>query len=443
MLEARNGSIPEEVEIVARMENVDPVKLAHRLTSGRVIIPRNNGRRGRVKVIGVGEGLSTKVNVNIGTSGTLVDLEMEKEKAHIAVKYGSDTIMDLSTGGDISEIRRVLLRESEPLPFGTVPTYQAWIDGVKKYDGLPPSDWFLRIVEEHLRDGVDFMTIHAGITRELGEKAVKSKRVQPIVSRGGAMLTVWMLETGEENPYYRNWDYLLELFAEYDAVISLGDALRPGALVDAHDELQVGELYVNAKLLERAREKGVQVMIEGPGHMPLDKIVSDIRLMKSLTKNAPYYVLGPLVTDIAAGYDHIVSAIGAAIAAASGADLICYLTPAEHLSLPNPEQVREGLIAAKIAAHAGDIVKLGARVVKKDIEMSISRAKLDWKNMFKLAIDPEKAREIYFQYGGETLSSCTMCGQYCVFLLLDKWLKERREPSMDELLDRFKACLYS
>ncbi len=440
MLEARSGSIPEEVEVVARSEDVDPVKLARRLGEGRVIIPRNTRRKGRVRIIGIGEGLFTKVNVNIGTSGTLVNIEMEKEKARVAVKYGSDTIMDLSTGGNISEIRRILMEASEPLPFGTVPTYQAWIDGVRKYGGLPPGDWFIKIIEEHLRDGVDFMTIHAGITRELGEKAVRSKRIQPIVSRGGAMITAWMLETGEENPYYSNWDYLLELFAEYDAVISLGDALRPGALADAHDELQLGELYVNAKLLNKAREKGVQVMIEGPGHMPLDKVVLDVKLMKALTKGAPYYVLGPLVTDVAAGYDHIASAIGAAIAAASGVDLICYLTPAEHLNLPNPEQVREGLIAAKIAAHAGDIIKLGPKAAKWDVEMSISRAKLDWESMFKLAIDSEKAKELYFQYGRTSVTSCNMCGQYCVFLLLDKWLKNRARLSIDEILDRFREC---
>ena len=370
--------------------------------------------------------------------GTLVNIEMEKEKARIAVKYGSDTIMNLSTSGNISEIRRILMRESEPIPFGTVPTYQAWIDGIKRYDGLPPSDWFIKVIEEHLRDGVDFMTIHAGIARELGEKAVRSKRVQPIVSRGGVMITAWMLEMGKENPYYKNWDYLLELFAECDAVISLGDALRPGALADAHDELQIGELYINAKLLDRAREKGVQVMIEGPGHMPLDKVVLDVKLMKSLTKGAPYYVLGPLVTDIAAGYDHIASAIGAAIAAASGVDLICYLTPAEHLNLPNPEQVKEGLIAAKIAAHAGDIVKLGPKVAKWDMEISISRSRLDWQSMFKLSIDSEKAERIYFQYGKTSITSCNMCSQYCVFLLLDKWLRNKPKFSLDELLDRFK-----
>uniref|UniRef100_A0A7C4JKW0 Phosphomethylpyrimidine synthase n=1 Tax=Ignisphaera aggregans TaxID=334771 RepID=A0A7C4JKW0_9CREN len=437
MLECRAGSIPDEVMFVAKAEDIDASKLARRLSEGRAIIPRNARRSGKIKVIGVGEGLSTKVNVNIGTSGTVADLDMEKQKARIAVEYGADTIMDLSTGGDLQEIRRILMKESEPLPFGTVPTYQAWIEGVKKFNGLPTADWFIKIVEEHLKDGVDFMTIHAAITQDLASKALKSQRIQPVVSRGGAIFTVWMLETGEENPYYSNWDYLLELFAEYDAVISLGDALRPGAIADAHDELQLAELYINAKLVERARSKGVQAMVEGPGHMPLDRIPLDVKLMKSLTRGSPYYVLGPLVTDIAPGYDHIVAAIGAAIAAASGADLICYLTPAEHLSLPNPAQVREGLIAAKIAAHAGDIIKLGHKVVKWDVEMSIHRAELKWDKMFKLAIDGEKAKEVHTQYGVREVTSCTMCGQHCVFILLDKWLKNRPKPSIQDVLFRF------
>ncbi|ABM80161.1 Thiamine biosynthesis protein ThiC [Hyperthermus butylicus DSM 5456] len=425
MLEARSGSVPEEVLEVARTEGVDPNKLRVRLAEGRVIIARNIKRQGRIRLVGVGEGLTTKVNVNIGVSTHVNDIEMEKEKARIAVQYGADTIMDLSVGENLDEVRRILMEASEPLPFGTVPTYQAYIEGVRKHGGMPDEDFFLQVLERHLRDGVDFMTIHAGITRELAERALKSNRIQPIVSRGGALLAAWMMETGSENPYYRNWDYILELFAEYDAVISLGDALRPGAIADALDELQILELINNARLVERAREKGVQVMVEGPGHVPINKIVADIRLMKSLTRGAPYYVLGPLVTDIGLGYDHIAAAIGAAIAAAEGADLICYLTPAEHLSLPNPEQVKEGLIAARIAAHAGDIVKLGRRVMEPDIKMSIHRARLEWNKMFKLSLDPERARRIYSQYGVQ-LPSCTMCGSYCAFLILNKYMEKTR-----------------
>jgi phosphomethylpyrimidine synthase len=439
MLEARRGGVPEEVEVVARSEGVDTAKLAKALAQGRVVIPRNVRRRS-VRCVGIGEMLSTKVNVNFGTSGHFADLNLELEKARVAVEYGADTVMDLSTGGDLAQIRRQLMKASEPLPFGTVPTYQAWIEGVARFKALPPADWFLKVIEEHLRDGVDFATIHAGITRELAERALKSKRVEPIVSRGGAMLAVWMMESGEENPYFKNWSYLLELFAEYDAVISLGDALRPGAIVDAHDELQLGELQVNARLLKEAREAGVQTMLEGPGHVPLHKVALDVKVAKALTGGAPYYVLGPLVTDVAAGYDHIAAAIGAALAAASGADLICYLTPTEHLGLPSPEQVKEGLIAAKIAAHAGDIVKLGSKAVRWDLEMSIARSELNWERMFKLSLDPERAKRLHAQYGAGA-PSCTMCGQYCVFLLLEKWVKSRGKMPFDEILDRIAEAL--
>ncbi len=435
--EARRGIITDEIREAARVEGIDPNKLRRAIASGRAIIVRNVKRLGKVRIVAVGEGLSTKVNVNVGTSGTVVDVEMEKRKAKIAVEYGSDTIMDLSTGGDLDEIRRIIMEVSEPLPLGTVPTYQAWIEGVKKFGGVNiPSDWFIEVVEKHLKDGVDFMTIHAGITKDIARRVVRSKRVAPIVSRGGALLAAWMIENDEENPYLKHWDYLLELFREYDATISIGDALRPGAICDAHDEFQIQELINNARLARQAIEKGVQVMIEGPGHMPLDKVVADVKLMKSLSGGVPYYVLGPLVTDVAPGYDHIAAAIGAAIAAASGADLICYLTPAEHLSLPNPEQVKEGLIAAKIAAHAGDIVKLGARAAKWDVEMGLARAKLDWRRQLELAIDRRKAEEIYTQFK-QNVSSCTMCGQYCVFLILDKYLRQREEPSVEELLERF------
>jgi len=436
IMEARTGSTPEEVKKLAEVEGVDPNKLRTRVAEGRVVIARNITRSGKVKLIGIGEGLRTKVNVNLGTSGTVVDVRMEVEKAKIAVKYGADTVMDLSIGGELDEIRKTIMQAAEPLPIGTVPTYQAWIEGVKRYGDSIPEDWFLKVVEKHLKDGVDFMTIHAALTRELVKKAIKSKRVEPIVSRGGALIAAWMLENDEENPYYKNWDYLLELFAEYDAVISLGDSLRPGALVDAHDELHIEELMVNAKLVSRAREAGVQVMVEGPGHMALDRIILDIKIVKNITKGAPYYVLGPLVTDIATGYDHIAAAIGAAIAGAAGADFLCYLTPAEHLSLPNPEQVKEGLIAFRIAAHAADIVKLGAKALEWDARMSIARAKLDWQQMFQLAIDPEKAKSIYTQFGVRT-KACNMCGQYCAFLVLGKFLESREQPTPEEAIREY------
>ena len=425
MLEARSGSVPEELKTISKQEDISPEKLRTRLADGRIIVVRNLRRVDNIRIFGIGEGLSTKVNVNIGTSATVCDLEMEKEKARIAVKYGADTLMDLSTGGDLDKIRSELMKVSEPLPLGTVPTYQVWIEGAQKHGGLPSEDLFFNVIERQLKDGVDFMTIHAGITWQLARRMVKSNRVAPTVSRGGAMLAAWMLENEKENPYYKNWDYLLEMFAEHDATISLGDALRPGAIVDAHDDLQISELINSANLLKTARKKGVQVMIEGPGHMPMDKIPADIRLMKSLTKGAPYYVLGPLVTDLAVGYDHIAAAIGAAIAAAEGADLLCYLTPAEHLSLPSPEQVKEGLIASKIAAHAGDIIKLGEKALEADRRLSIARADLDWESVFKMSFDPEKVKKDYQQFSAK-VKSCNMCGPYCVFLILDKYLKKKR-----------------
>ncbi|MEM4490847.1 MAG: phosphomethylpyrimidine synthase ThiC [Desulfurococcaceae archaeon] len=440
IVDARSSSHVDTLFEIAKMENIDYEILRKKVASGKVIVPRNIAKR-KAKLVAIGEGLTTKVNVNVGTSGVYVDLDLELAKVKVAVKYGADTLMDLSTGGDLDEIRRKLIESSEGLPFGTVPTYQAWIYGVRKYGNIAsiPGDWFLEVVERHLRDGVDFMTIHAALTRDLAQKALRGNRLMPIVSRGGSMIAAWVMETGKENPYYSSWDHLLELFKEYDAAISLGDALRPGCTADAHDELQVSELVVNSKLAKNAVEKGVQVMIEGPGHMTMDKIVADVKLMKTLSGGLPYYVLGPLVTDIAAGYDHIAAAIGAAIAAAAGADLICYLTPAEHLGLPNVDQVKEGLIASRIAAHAGDLVKLGAKASVKDIEVSMARAVLNWEKQVDYSLDPEKALSIRSQFNGASLKSCTMCGQYCVFLVLDKYLRSRNQPSFNELLNKYRG----
>ena len=421
--DARKGRITEEMKKIAEVEGVDPEFVRRGLAKGRIVLLRNIKRADRVKVVAVGEGMLTKVNANIGTSNTLIDLNMEIEKAKIAKKYGADTIMDLSTGGNLDVIRREIMKAAEPLPLGTVPIYQAFMDvATKKGAGLfMTEDDILNTIEKHLKDGVDFMTLHAALTKELASKAVKSDRAEPIVSRGGSIIAAWMLEHDKENPLLTNFDYILEMFKEYDAVISLGDSLRPGALEDAHDEYHLSELMVNAKLVKRAREAGVQVMLEGPGHVPLDRVVADVRMAKRLTDGAPYYILGPLVTDVAAGYDHIAGAIGGALAAAHGADFLCYVTPAEHLNLPNPEQVREGVIAFRIAAHAADIVKYPERAMKVDIEMGRCRGRLDWECMLRLALDPDKAREIRNQYGPTSLKSCNMCGSLCVFLLLEKW----------------------
>lgn len=423
MEEARRGKITEEMKIVAEVEDLTPEKIRQGIAQGRIIIPKNVRRD--IKIIGIGEGLTTKVNVNVGTSTTHADLNLEIEKTKVALQYGTDTIMDLSTGGNLDQIRRKLL-EIAKIPFGTVPIYQAGIIAVEKHGALihMDEDIIFNTIEKHFKDGVDFITVHTGITKELAEKLVKSNRIAGIVSRGGTILAAWMLYNNKENPLYENYDYLLELAEEYDATLSLGDALRPGSILDAHDTLQISELINNARLTERAWNRNVQVMIEGPGHMTLDKVAVDVRLEKSLTNGAPYYVLGPLVTDTALGYDHIASAIGAAIAAAEGADLICYLTPAEHLSLPDVNQVKEGLIASKIAAHAGDLIKLGEKARKMDLEVSKARANLDWSKMISLSLDPERSMRIRRQFG--TPTSCTMCGSLCVYLILEKYAKKGR-----------------
>ena len=421
---AKSGVVSEEVRKIAKDEGVSPRILLRRIADGRVVVARNVARReNNVKILGIGYGLRTKVNANVGTSMFVNDLEMEKRKLRIAIRYGADTVMDLSTGGDLDKIRRELMSISS-VPFGTVPVYQAYIEAVRKHRAPVEmsEDDFLRAIERHLKDGVDFMTIHAGIRKEHVMKLKKIGRVAGIVSRGGAILAAWMYYNDRENPLYSNFDYILEVFEEYDAVISLGDALRPGAIVDAHDYFQVAEMVTLAELVHRAREKNIQTMVEGPGHVPLNQVVLDIRLEKAITKGAPYYVLGPIVTDISTPYDHISAAIGAAMAAAAGADFICYLTPSEHLSLPNEEQVKLGVIAARIAAHAGDLVKYGKRFLGKDLEMAKARASLDWEKIISLSIEPERARKIRDQFVIPE-AGCTMCGPLCVYVILEKILK--------------------
>lgn len=410
--EARKGVVTDEMKEISKLEGISVDKIRRRISDGKIMVIRNVKRPSR-KLVAIGKGLSTKINVNIGTSSEVVDLNMELEKVKVANKWG-DTLMDLSTGGDLDEIRREIIRASD-LPVGTVPVYQVFIESFKKKSGGAyfTEDDLLNTVEKHLKDGVAFMTIHAGITKELAIRALKSKRIIPIVSRGGDMIAGWMIHNNSENPYRKNWDYLLELFKEYDAVISLGDALRPGAIGDAHDEFQIAELLETSRLVKSSLEKGVQVMVEGPGHVPLNEISWDVKLMKKLTNGVPYYVLGPLPIDVGAPYDHIASAIGAAIASAAGADLLCYLTPAEHLSLPNVKQVEEGVIAYRIAAHAGDVVKLGKRARKWDDEVSYYRGKLEWDNMISRLIYPEKAYQVYTQFGEPKVRACTMCGGYC------------------------------
>ncbi|MGC9345392.1 MAG: phosphomethylpyrimidine synthase ThiC, partial [Candidatus Bathyarchaeales archaeon] len=359
MKAAKKGRITEEMRIVAKNEEESPQSIRQRLAEGTVIITRNV-RHENVHPIGIGKGLRTKINANIGTSPDLCDLDLEVEKAKIAVKYGADTIMDLSISGDLDKIRRTILKTVN-VPIGTVPIYQTAIEVAKKKGSIMhmTEDDIFKTIEKHAKDGVDFMTVHCGVTQQIVKRLAKHPRLMGIVSRGGTFLAAWILHHKKENPLYANYDYLLEIAAEYDFALSLGDGLRPGCIFDSTDWPQVQELLTIGDLVERARAANVQAMVEGPGHLPLNDIEANVQLEKSICKGAPFYVLGPVVTEIAPGYDHIVGAIGGAIAGLAGADFLCYLTPSEHLGLPTLEDVKEGVIATKIAAHAVDIVKLG------------------------------------------------------------------------------------
>ena len=356
----------------------------------------------------IGEGAPTRVNANVGTSTDKSDLDLELAKAEVAFEVGADTLMDLSVGGDLDDVRRKILEETS-IPLGTVPVYQAFFE--KKFDMDLES--MLSVIEKQAKDGVDFMTIHSGITMDLLEHM--EKRIIPITSRGGGFLASWMKKHDKENPLYSGFDEVCKVLAEYEVVLSLGDALRPGAISDAHDTCQLGELRRLGELTKRARVAGVQVIIEGPGHMPLNLIEGDVRNMKEVCDGAPYYVLGPLVTDIGLGHDHITGAIGGAIAASAGADFLCYVTPSEHLALPGIEDVRNGVIASKIAAHAADIVKYGDSSV--DDEMSRARRKLDWDKVFALGLDAKVGEKYGSLCRGD---ECTMCGEYCVLKLDEK-----------------------
>ncbi len=437
MNNARRGIPTAEMIQVAKDEDISLETLIHGVASGSIIIPKNISRRQQIKVVGIGQGLKTKVNVNIGTSTLYQNLEEEISKARIAVKHGADTIMDLSDGGDLNHIREDLL-EAAPITFGTVPVYQAYARGVEKFkDPLNiTSDDFLNAFEKNLKDGVDYTTIHSGITRELAKRILGVQRHGGIVSKGGTITAAWMLKYDKENPYYEYFDYMCEIARKYDCTFSLGDALRPGSILDSHDELQISEMINVGRLAKRAMEKEVQVMIEGPGHVPLNEVAANVRLAKSLIGNVPYYVLGPLVTDIAAGYDHIASAIGAAVSAAEGVDLLCYLTPAEHLGLPTAEEVKDGLIAYRIAAHAGDLVKMREKAIKWDRDITEARRTLNWDKQISLAINPEEAERIRNRRQGQIHSNnapCTMCGGACVYIMLPQQRMYKKEiPSNDE-----------
>jgi len=420
----RKGNLTAAIRKVAKQEKLKPEEVAELFLAGKIVIP-HNPRHPLGKPVGIGTRLRTKVNVNLGTSMDYADLETELEKVRVAVKYEADTIMDLSTGGNIQEIRRQILKAS-PLPVGTVPIYQAAIEAIDRRGSIVAmtEDDLFAVIEAQAKEGVDFMTVHCGLTLRGLERLKKQGRVADIVSRGGAFHVAWMLHHEKENPLYAQFDRLLEIARRYDITLSLGDGLRPGAIADATDRPQIEELLTLGELVRAAWERDVQVMIEGPGHIPLDQIEMNVKLEKQLCYEAPFYVLGPLVTDIAPGYDHIVSAIGGAIAAAAGADFLCYVTPAEHLGLPTVEDVKQGLIAARIAAHAADIVKgiPGAR--ERDLQLSRARKALDWSAQRRFVIDPEKYDEIRRRRSSET-EACSMCGKYCAMRIVRNFLDSR------------------
>lgn len=416
---ARAGQITPQMKEVAEREHRDPEYIRERVADGRIAIPANivHIKKG-MRAFGVGEGLSTKVNVNLGISGDKADAAEEWKKVKIAEDYGADAIMDLSNSGKTRQFRKQLIDET-PLMVGTVPMYDA-IGYMEKPLVKLTKDDLLEVVRAHAEDGVDFMTIHCGINKSVIKTFKETGRLMNIVSRGGSLLFGWMEVTGNENPFYEFYDEVLEICHEYDVTISLGDSCRPGCLYDSNDATETAEMIELGKLCKRAWAAGVQVMVEGPGHMALDEIAANMKLQKRLCHNAPFYVLGPLVTDIGVGYDHITAAIGGAISASSGADFLCYVTPAEHLCLPNAQDVLDGLMATKIAAHAADIAKKVPHARDMDDKMGQARRKLDWDAMWECALDPVTGKKRYEESPAATEGTCTMCGKMCAVRTVNK-----------------------
>ena len=426
---ARKGILTKELLAVAQKEQMEPEKLVKLVAAGQVVIPANKCHT-CLDPNGIGSALRTKINVNLGTSRDLNDLDMEPQKVNDAVAMGAESIMDLSSFGDTQKFRRKLTAEC-PAIIGTVPIYDAVVYYHKPLREITSEEW-LQIAEMHAKDGVDFLTIHVGINKNTAERFKKMKRLTNIVSRGGSIIFAWMEMTGQENPFYEHFDRLLDICQEYDVTLSLGDACRPGCLEDATDVSQLEELLTLGELTRRAWEKNVQVMIEGPGHMPLDQIAANMKIQQSVCKGAPFYVLGPLVTDVAPGYDHITAAIGGAIAASAGASFLCYVTPAEHLRLPNRDDVKEGIIASRIAAHAADIAKGIPGAKEWDRKMAQARARLDWEEQFSLAIDPEKARRYRAESKPEKEDTCSMCGNFCAVKNMNRILSGEIVSIFDE-----------
>jgi len=413
---ARKGQLTQEMEIIAIKEEISPKELMEKVAEGKVVILRNINHENVIPT-GVGEGLSIKVNANLGTSNQRSCLEEELIKLEMAEKTGADAIMDLSTGQNISSTRKEIIKRAK-VPIGTVPIYQAGVESIRDKESVLDldKDKLFSTIEEHCRDGVDFITVHCGVTKAVVNALKEQGRVTGIVSRGGSMHASWIQGHGKENPLYEYYDELLDIVKTYDTTLSLGDGLRPGCGADAGDRAQVMETIMLGELVNRARKAGVQSMVEGPGHVPLNYVAGMIQTIKTLTNNAPLYVLGPLVTDIAPGYDHITSAIGGTLAAMSGADFLCYVTPSEHIGLPNLEQVREGVIACKIAAHAADVAKGRKSSIERDRQMSIARMNLDWTTQAQYALDKDIFEKI------DDGSPCTMCGEYCSMKLVKQYL---------------------
>ncbi|WP_203473809.1 phosphomethylpyrimidine synthase ThiC [Dissulfurispira thermophila] len=413
---AANGELTAEIIKVATDEGLEPEIIKARVAAGKIVIPSNKNRK--QKIVGIGKGLRTKINASIGTSTDIADLLMEVKKARIAEQYGADTLMDLSVGGDIRGIRRAVM-ETVDLPVGTVPLYEAFAIAIEKYGGAVnmPEELLWDILEMQCEEGVAFMAIHCGINLMTIDRLKKQGyRYGGLVSKGGSYLTAWMLHNNKENPLYEKFDRVVEILKKHDVVLSLGNGFRAGAIHDSSDRVQIQELIINCELAEIGKSMGCQTMVEGPGHIPIDEIEANVILEKKMSGESPFYMLGPITTDIAPGYDHITSAIGAALSSAYGADFICYVTPAEHLGLPFPEDVKQGVIAARIAAHIGDMVKLRKR--DKDKEMSIARRDLNWHKQFELAITKDEAVRIRDERQPSAEDSCTMCGQFCASRIL-------------------------
>jgi phosphomethylpyrimidine synthase len=420
---AKQGKTTAQMKQVAKSEKLAAEVIRKGIAAGRIVIPFNPVHA--PLPLGIGNGLRVKVNANIGTSREYCNLKEEVEKAKVAVAAGAHAVMDLSTGGDLDANRRRLLK-AVSVPFGTVPIYQAGIEAIEKRGSIVDmtADDMFSMVEHQAKQGVDFTVVHVGITKVSVERLRKQKRVIPMVSRGGSFHMAWILHHGLENPFYEDFEYLLEIAKQYDVTLSLGDGMRSGALADSNDRAKFQELLLIGELVEKARKAGVQTMVEGPGHMPLSDIQANIQVMKTVTNKAPYFVLGPLVTDIAPGYDHFVGGIGGAFAGFCGADFLCYVTPAEHLCLPDKQDVRDGVIATRIAAHAADL----ARGLDRDVDASFSAARenLDWEKMFKLCIDPMRAKEYRAKRSPyEDTNACSMCGNLCALELVKKYLKNK------------------